>query len=99
MAATPKRTRVTNSSSPVTDSDVKLHSQELGGFGRLFGSRENAPIYIAGILGFIALVGAIAVGILASVSPDKSDLVKALVGIVIAALSFIGGASGRGQAS
>lgn len=78
-----------------TETDLRHHSQELGWLGKAFGSKENAPIYFAGILALIALFSAVAVGIWAPEMPEKSDLIKALIGITIAALSFIGGASGR----
>lgn len=81
----------------ITTSDLQRHSQELGKLGTFFGSKEHAPIYLAGILGLLSLVGAIGVGIFAAETPGKADLIKALIGIVIAALSFIGGASGRSQ--
>ncbi|PTE10151.1 hypothetical protein [Mesorhizobium helmanticense] len=80
----------------VTETDLKHHSQELGYFGSLFGSKENAPVYIAGLIAVIALFGAIGVGIWGP-TPERAEYVKMLGGIVIAALSFIGGASGRNQ--
>jgi hypothetical protein len=67
-------------------------------FGVLFGSRDNAPVYLAGIIGFVALLGAIAIGIWGT-GAERGDLIKSLVAIVVAALSFIGGASGAPAAS
>ena len=82
-------------STQLTESDLKHHSQELGKLGILFGSKENAPVYLAGILAILSLIGCIFVGVYASDTPTKGDLIKPLAAIVIAALSFIGGASGR----
>lgn len=80
---------------PLTPSQLQHHSQELGKLGGWFGSRLNAPVYFAGVLALLSLLGAILVGLCAPDSSGKWDLVKSLIGIVVAALSFIGGASGR----
>jgi hypothetical protein len=34
----------------VTEANIRIKSQELGMFGKLFGSRENAPTNVAGAL-------------------------------------------------
>ena len=79
-------------SAPLTDSQIKA---QLGFFGGMFGAKEHATIYIVGLIGVLSLIGAISVMVFASESPEKPDFLKALIGIVIAAISFIGGASGR----
>ena len=81
-----------STSSPITENELQHHSQELGSFGRMFGSKENAPVYFAGMLAVLSLLGALGVGIFSS-GNDKADLVKALLAIVVAALSFLGGVS------
>jgi hypothetical protein len=43
----------------VTENDIRQRSQELGILGKLFGSRDHAPINIAGglmVLGIVAMV-------------------------------------------
>ncbi len=90
-----KKTVTSRGSSAPVESDLQRHSQELGYFGVWFGSKDNAAVYIAGLLAFIALLGAVAVGVWGR--DPSGDLSKALLAIVVSALSFIGGISGRGN--
>jgi hypothetical protein len=93
--ATPPASRHSKktTSAPITDTDLRHHQQELGLFGKIFGSKEQAPIYFAGTLALVALV-AMCVVAFTPTAPEKSDLLKGLAGIVIAALTFLGGAYG-----
>ncbi|MEH2498558.1 hypothetical protein V1294_005037 [Bradyrhizobium sp. AZCC 1678] len=92
-AISPKKPR-SKANSQITDSDLQHHSQELGRLGSIFGSKEQAPIYFAGLLMVVASVGFCIVAVCPT-TPEKSDALKALGGIIIAALTFLGGASGR----
>lgn len=75
--------------------ELKRRSQDLGIFGKLFGSRENAPINVAGaviVLGILAsTVSLIWPGI------HTADFLKMMGGLVIAALTFLGGYLGKGR--
>ena len=97
MATPPVNTHSKKTTSaPVTDSELKHHQQELGLFGKIFGSKEQAPVYFAGTLAILSLVGMCAVAFTPT-SPEKSDVLKTFGGIVIAALTFLGGAYGGRQ--
>jgi hypothetical protein len=93
MAASPKKAR-SPINSQITEADLKHQSQELGRVGSIFGSKDQAPIYFAGLLMVIASVGFCIVAICPT-TPEKGDALKTLGAIVIAALTFLGGASGR----
>jgi hypothetical protein len=83
-------------SAPVNESDLRRQSQELGRFGSLFGSKEHAPIYFAGAIAILALIGLIAIGLSShTITPERGDILKLLGGIVVSALTFLGGASGK----
>jgi hypothetical protein len=89
--ATPDQTQAT----PIvntTEIALKQRSQELGLFGKLFGSREHAPVNIAGAIVILGMLGLFIVAVSPS-SPDfsKADLIKSLIGLVLAALTFLGG--------
>jgi len=79
----------------ITEADLSHQKQQLGSFGRLFGSKENAPTYLAGLVMLISVFGNIFGGAFAPEYSSKGDLVKVLGGIALAALTFIGGASSR----
>jgi hypothetical protein len=82
----------------ITDAELRHHSQELGLLGKIFGSRENAPINIAGMLMFLGLLGLITVPFLPqSASFSQGDMAKTLGAIVLAALTFLGGYLGGGK--
>jgi hypothetical protein len=85
---------------PVTEGSLKLKSQELGLFGKLFGSREHAPINIAGALIFFGLLGMFVAPFLPSSSGfNVADLEKALAALILAAFTFLGGYLGGGSAA
>jgi drug/metabolite transporter (DMT)-like permease len=66
--------------------------------GYIFGSRENAPYFIAGIMVVLSLIGIFI--ILSTANKDNSsngDMLKAFSAFIFAALSFIGGYSGRSR--
>jgi hypothetical protein len=76
----------------LTEQDLKHHSQELGAFGRIFGSRENAPIYFAGLFMVLCLLGLVVVPFMpASTDLSKGDMFKTLSGLILATLTFLGG--------
>jgi hypothetical protein len=76
---------------------LRLHRQELGMLGYIFGSRENAPFFIGAIIVVFSFIGIF----LSIVFPDKQtgrpdgDTLKLCSGLIVAALSFIAGYSGR----
>ena len=74
-----------------TDSDLKHRSQELGLLGKVFGSRDHAPINIAGGLIIMGAAGMIYVGVTAPSGTATPDILKALGALVLAALTFLGG--------
>lgn len=66
---------------------------EMGKFGVLFGSRDNATVYIAGLSILVILVGSIA---LALVEPSlRADIFKVWAAFLLAALGYMFGASAR----
>jgi hypothetical protein len=76
----------------VTDTELKHHSQELGLLGKLFGSKENAPINIAGGLILIGAFSLILIPFLpASTDFSKGDMAKSLGTLILSALTFLGG--------
>jgi hypothetical protein len=79
---------------PITEATLRHHAQELGLLGKFFGSREHAPLNIAGIIAFFGLIGLMAS--LFATAPAQNDLAKTFGGIVIAALTFLGGYWGGG---
>ena len=81
--------------SAVTESDLIRQSQELGMFGRIFGSKEQAPVFFAGTIAMVALLGMIVVELFSS-SSDKGDFIKSFAAIVLAAVTFLGGVYGGG---
>jgi hypothetical protein len=74
---------------PIAEAELRRHAQELGLLGRIFGSREHAPLNIAGAIAIFGLVGLI--GSLFASTGAQGDLAKTFGGIVIAALTFLGG--------
>jgi hypothetical protein len=74
------------------ETNIRLKSQELGMLGKLFGSRENAPINIAGALIVFGFLGCLGAPFLPS-SPGFSlaDMEKALSALIFAAFTFLGG--------
>lgn len=82
----------------VTETDLKHRSQELGLMGKLFGSREHAPINIAGAIIVVGLLALLAVPFLPeSKSLSQADLAKAIAGLILAAFTFLGGFLGGGK--
>jgi hypothetical protein len=80
--------------SQITDSDLKYQAQELGWFGRAFGSGQQAAIVFAGGTALICVAGLVAVGVYATPGPEKSETLNKLSTIAIAALTFLGGIVG-----
>jgi len=99
MAVSPRRPRAISSNSQLTDSDLRHQSQELGWFGKIFGSRQQAAVMFAGVIGIVCAIGVIAIGIFAAAGAEKSELLRSLVTIVIAAFTFLGGIVGGGNGS
>lgn len=76
----------------VTEAQLKHHSQELGLLGKIFGSRENAPVNIAGGVMVLGIVGLFVVPWLPdSQSFSRGDMAKLLGTLVLSALTFLGG--------
>jgi hypothetical protein len=67
--------------------------------GKLFGSREHAPLNIAGTIMLLCLLAMFATPFLpASQSFSATDLMKTFGSIALAAMTFAGGyLGGRGQ--
>lgn len=76
----------------ITDADLKKHSQDLGLIGSLFGSREHAPLNIAGIVLILCIVAML-------VSPfmptrqgiTPGDMLRLFGSLALACLTFLGG--------
>lgn len=67
--------------------------------GKVFGSKEHAPINIAGMIIVLAIFGMLATPFLpADATATRGDLLKVFSGIGLAALTFLGGYLG-GKAS
>jgi hypothetical protein len=81
-----------------TAAEAKKRSQELGLFGKLFGSREHAPINIAGAIILLGVIGVMALPFLpTSAEFSKADIAKLLGSLVLSALTFLGGYLGAGK--
>lgn len=95
----PPTSQNAESATAITDRELKAKSQELGLIGRLFGSRESAPISIAGGLALFCLLAMI----VAPMLPTKaygfsiSDLEKTSGSLVLASITFLGGYLGGGK--
>ncbi|WP_449410603.1 hypothetical protein [Methylobacterium komagatae] len=86
-----KRSKNTSAAS-LSPTELQHHVQELGLLGRVFGSKDHAPVYIAGAIAIIGMIGiCIASAVPGSVDFSRADLIKALSGIILAALTFLGG--------
>lgn len=83
---------------PVSEATLR-HRQELGLLGKLFGGRDHAPINIAGTIIVLGIVALVASPMLPeSQSFTHGDLAKSLGGLILAALTFLGGYLGGGGA-
>ncbi|MDG4894632.1 hypothetical protein P9272_13725 [Mesorhizobium sp. WSM4976] len=81
----------------VTEGNLRMKSQELGLFGKFFGSREHAPVNIAGALILLGLAGMMLAPFLPTSNGfNVGDMEKALGALILAALSFLGGYLGGG---
>lgn len=79
---------------PPNAADLYRHRQELGLFGSLFGSRENAPTNIAGIGLLLFCVMWIMMAIVPlPAGADRADLLKSVSGLILATLGFLFGAA------
>lgn len=78
-------------SSSLEESELRLRhqAQELGKLGMLLGARENAALYIAGLV----LIAAISLlGLVIIVDENlRPDVVTTVSAVAIAAMGFIGG--------
>jgi len=84
----------TSSSAPnksqLTEVDLKRHSQELGMLGWFFGSKDNAPYYIAAVAIIISL-GLLCYAMTAQ--PQNAAAMTLLGSIITGALGYIFGRS------
>ena len=76
----------------LTDADLKHHSQELGLMGFVFGSKEHAPLNIAGLVLVLCIIGMVVCPFL----PDTggvtaADMLRIFGSIALASLTFLGG--------
>ncbi len=91
MAITPRSGKSAQPQT-ITDPELRHHYQELGALGRIFGSKEHAPVYIAGAIAIFGMIGiCIASAVPGSADFSRADLIKTLSSIVLAALTFLGG--------
>jgi hypothetical protein len=74
-------------------------SQEMGRIGGLFGSRQNAPTYIAGVVAcFFALVLAAIVFLPIGEGLTRVDALQVVGGFFLAALGYLfGSITGNGK--
>ncbi|MBL6957812.1 MAG: hypothetical protein ISR52_02440 [Rhodospirillales bacterium] len=73
------------------DAEIQLQqeAQKLGIIGSLFGARENAALYLAGLIHLIVLI---MLGTLMFIDETlRSDITTAIAGIGLTSLGFIGG--------
>lgn len=76
----------------VTDNTLRHRSQELGLMGKVFGSKENAPVNIAGAIIVLGLISMLVVPFVpSSPSLSQGDLEKTLAGLIVSAFTFLGG--------
>jgi hypothetical protein len=68
--------------------------QELGKMGDLFGSRDNAIVYLAAAVIVISIVAGCILAIFEPTS-SRSDLIKALAAIALSALGYMFGSIRR----
>jgi len=85
----------TPNASQITTNHIRYRSQELGLAGKLFGTKDNAPINIAGCLIAVSFLAIF----LAPYLPLKegftlADMEKSLLGLIAAAFSFLVGYAG-----
>jgi hypothetical protein len=77
---------------PVTETTLRQRSQELGLLGKVFGSRDHAPVNIAGAIIILGIMGLVACPFLPeSPSFSRADIAKTLGGLILAAFTFLGG--------
>jgi len=65
--------------------------------GKLFGSREHAPVNIAGLAIVLGMLGLILISYWPAPGNAQGDLTKSLAGLIIAAFTFLGGYLGGGK--
>ena len=65
---------------------------EMGKIGVLFGSRDNASIYLAALIIVLAVAGLVVLAVIDSTL--RADLAKALGALAVAALGYIFGRGG-----
>ncbi len=77
----------------LTDNDLKHHSQELGLLGYIFGSRANAPVYIAAlaIVFSFAIICFVLVFTQESSGVSKTQMVGLFIPIITGALGYLFG--------
>ena len=76
----------------VTESTLRHRSQELGWLGKVFGSRENAPVNIAGAIIVLGIFGLLISPFLPeSQSFSRADLAKTIASLILASFTFLGG--------
>jgi hypothetical protein len=82
-----------------TDEELRRSAQELGMIGRLFGSRYNAPINIAGMLVLLGFFGMLLGPFLPIRGEGFSiaDFEKSCGALIISAITFLGGYLGGGK--
>lgn len=73
-----------------SNDDLERGRQELGFLGRFFGSKENAPVFVAGLVSVMGLVGLLILVIWPGPA-SSGDGIKTLSGLVLSALSFLAG--------
>lgn len=80
-------------SAGLTDADLRHHKQELGVLGSFFGSKENAPFYIAGltIIGAIICLMIILVFVPSAQDFPKGQAITLFGSIITGALGYIFG--------
>jgi hypothetical protein len=96
VAKAPPKRNLSQPESGLTENALRLQAQELGWLGRALGSRQQAAVIFAGAIGVLSTIGLITIGLWAPSGADKSDLLKTLSTVIIAAFTFLGGVFGGG---
>jgi hypothetical protein len=75
----------------IVETEHAARIAEMGRLGAFFGSRDNASVYLASLVVFLALISCAAI---AYADPSlRSDALKAMLGLAATALGFMFGSS------
>lgn len=93
MPDPPDNLRIEQGAQPIiTDAHLKKHAQELGLIGFIFGSKEHAPLNIAGLVLFLCILAMLASPFMPKgQGVEPGDLLRLFGSLALASLTFLGG--------